>query len=118
MWGMQGGSTMKLGAMLKFCPNKLPSQLLTHTPLTHASPGVQVAALMGNEGDATPFTDVTVENISSTLHQLGYQNKGWEVMYHGHTGTGKEESVAGEGGGVSGSGSCTTDTQGGGGGEK
>lgn len=80
---------MKLGAMLKFCPHKLPSQLLTHTLLTHASPGVQVAALMGNEGDATPFTDVTVENISSTLHQLGYQNKGWEVMYHGHTGTGE-----------------------------
>lgn len=46
----------------------------------------KVAALMGNEGDATPFTDVTVENISSTLHQLGYQSKGWEVMYHGHTG--------------------------------
>ena len=40
----------------------------------------KVAALMGNEGDATPFTDVTVDNISQTLHQLGYQSKGWEVM--------------------------------------
>eukprot|EP00955_Chlamydomonas_euryale_P057094 356659-Chlamydomonas_euryale.AAC.8 len=46
----------------------------------------KVASLMGNEGDATPFTDVTVENISQTLHQLGYQSRGWEVMYHGHTG--------------------------------
>mmetsp|Transcript_20952 Transcript_20952/g.45838 ORF Transcript_20952/g.45838 Transcript_20952/m.45838 type:complete len:1183 (-) Transcript_20952:1037-4585(-) len=46
----------------------------------------KVAALMGNEGDATPFTDVTVENISQTLHQLGYQSRGWEVMYNGHTG--------------------------------
>ena len=46
----------------------------------------QVASLIGNEGDATPFTDVTVENISQTLHQLGYQSRGWEVMYNGHTG--------------------------------
>ena len=46
----------------------------------------QVAALVGNEGDATPFTDVTVEDISQHLHSLGYQNRGWEVMYHGHTG--------------------------------
>ena len=46
---------------------------------------------MGNEGDATPFTDVTVENISQTLHMLGYQSRGWEVMYHGHTGEGGRE---------------------------
>ncbi|KAL6757113.1 RNA polymerase II second largest subunit [Haematococcus lacustris] len=46
----------------------------------------KVAALLGNEGDATPFTDVTVENISSALHQQGYQNRGWEVMFNGHTG--------------------------------
>jgi hypothetical protein len=53
---------------------------------THAHPYAQVASLIGNEGDATPFTDVTVENISQTLHQLGYQSRGWEVMYNGHTG--------------------------------
>jgi DNA-directed RNA polymerase II subunit RPB2 len=47
---------------------------------------VQVAALIGSEGDATPFTDVTVDNISQALHQLGYQSRGWEVMYNGHTG--------------------------------
>ncbi len=29
----------------------------------------KVAALMGKEGDATPFTDVTVENISAALHK-------------------------------------------------
>lgn len=46
----------------------------------------KVASLVGNEGDATPFTDVTVDNISAALHGLGYQSKGWEVMYHGHTG--------------------------------
>lgn len=46
----------------------------------------KVAACMGNEGDATPFTDVTVENISDLLHRCGYQSRGWEVMYSGHTG--------------------------------
>ena len=47
---------------------------------------VQVAALSGTEGDATPFTDVTVDHVSNVLHMLGYQRRGWEVMYHGHTG--------------------------------
>ena len=28
----------------------------------------KVGAIVGSEGDATPFTDVTVENISNTLH--------------------------------------------------
>lgn len=41
---------------------------------------------MGKEGDATPFTDVTVDNISAALHGCGYQSRGWEVMYNGHTG--------------------------------
>lgn len=47
---------------------------------------VQVASLVGKEGDATPFTTVTVENISAALHKCGYQSRGWEVMYNGHTG--------------------------------
>jgi DNA-directed RNA polymerase II subunit RPB2 len=46
----------------------------------------KVAALVGKEGDATPFTDVTVDNISKTLHEQGYQSRGWEVMYNGYTG--------------------------------
>jgi DNA-directed RNA polymerase beta subunit len=41
---------------------------------------------MGKEGDATPFTSVTVDNISDALHRCGYQSRGWEVMYNGHTG--------------------------------
>lgn len=28
----------------------------------------KVGAVMGREGDATPFTEVTVDNISNTLH--------------------------------------------------
>ncbi|GFR49839.1 hypothetical protein Agub_g11780 [Astrephomene gubernaculifera] len=46
----------------------------------------KVASLMGSEGDATPFTKVTVDNVSQMLHDLGYQRRGWEVMYSGHTG--------------------------------
>lgn len=46
----------------------------------------KVAACVGKEGDATPFTSVTVDNISKMLHECGYQSRGWEVMYNGHTG--------------------------------
>ncbi|CAN1221821.1 DNA-directed RNA polymerase II subunit RPB2 [Linum grandiflorum] len=50
----------------------------------------KVAAHMGKEGDATPFTDVTfwvtqVDNISKVLHKCGYQMRGFETMYNGHT---------------------------------
>lgn len=46
----------------------------------------KVAALSGNEGDASPFTDITVEGISKLLREHGYQSRGFEVMYNGHTG--------------------------------
>ncbi|KIY51271.1 DNA-directed RNA polymerase II, subunit 2 [Fistulina hepatica ATCC 64428] len=46
----------------------------------------KVATLIGNEGDATPFTDLTVESVSRFLRQKGYHSRGLEVMYHGHTG--------------------------------
>ncbi|KAJ7786518.1 DNA-dependent RNA polymerase II second largest subunit [Mycena metata] len=46
----------------------------------------KVATLIGNEGDATPFTDLTVESVSAFLKQKGYQSRGLEVMFHGHTG--------------------------------
>lgn len=46
----------------------------------------KVAACAGKEGDSTPFTPVTVENISRALHSCGYQSRGWETMYNGHTG--------------------------------
>lgn len=46
----------------------------------------KVAAINGQEGDASPFVDVTVDSISDLLRQAGYQSRGFEVMYNGHTG--------------------------------
>ena len=46
----------------------------------------QVGSLKGKEGDATPFMDVTVDDVAKELHELGYQKYGNETMYSGHTG--------------------------------
>ncbi|KAJ8322985.1 DNA-dependent RNA polymerase II [Batrachochytrium dendrobatidis] len=46
----------------------------------------KVSTFTGDEGDATPFTDVTVEAISQALQGYGYQRRGFEVLYNGHTG--------------------------------
>ncbi|KAJ9162124.1 DNA-directed RNA polymerase subunit beta [Coniochaeta hoffmannii] len=46
----------------------------------------KVATLKGMEGDATPFTDVTVDSVSDLLIEHGYQSRGFEILYHGHTG--------------------------------
>lgn len=46
----------------------------------------KVAAQLGKEGDATPFIDLSYQKISDMLHQCGYQQRGWETMYNGHTG--------------------------------
>ncbi|KAI8817226.1 DNA-directed RNA polymerase II subunit RPB2 [Fimicolochytrium jonesii] len=46
----------------------------------------KLSTMTGIEGDATPFTDVTVDQISNTLEHYGYQKRGFEVLYNGHTG--------------------------------
>ncbi|PVU97084.1 hypothetical protein BB560_005767 [Smittium megazygosporum] len=53
----------------------------------------KLATLIGTTADATPFTDVTVEAISRELHSLGYQQRGFEVMFNGHTGKKLEAQV-------------------------
>jgi len=53
----------------------------------------KLSAIIGEEGDATPFTDVSVEDISSMLHEQGYQSRGNEVMYNGHTGRRLEAQI-------------------------
>ena len=53
----------------------------------------KVSALTGDEGDATPFTSVTVDEISKLLMNFGYQKRGFETMFNGHTGRKLESSI-------------------------
>ena len=46
----------------------------------------KVGALRGEEGDATPFMELEIDEISQELHEMGYEKRGTEVMYSGHTG--------------------------------
>ncbi|GME84948.1 unnamed protein product [Ambrosiozyma monospora] len=46
----------------------------------------KIGSLRGYEGDATPFTDLTVDAVSRLLRENGYQSRGFEVLYNGHTG--------------------------------
>lgn len=53
----------------------LPASVAAAAAVQHT----QVAACQGSEGDATPFTDVKVDDVSEELHKRGYQRYGWEV---------------------------------------
>ena len=65
-------------------PHAIPSRMtIAHLIECQLS---KVATLRGDEGDATPFTKVTVTNVSNILRSMGYQSRGFEVMYNGHTG--------------------------------
>ncbi|KCV71812.1 hypothetical protein H696_01230 [Fonticula alba] len=46
----------------------------------------KVASLNGVYGDATAFGHMTVDSVSEALEKQGYQKRGFEIMYNGHTG--------------------------------
>ena len=64
---------------------RLVRYIYCHVPhaFTRCAALRQVCALVGDEGDATPFTrEVTVEKVSTKLHDNGYQRRGNEALFH------------------------------------
>jgi len=65
-------------------PHAIPSRM-TIGHLVEQLTG-KVGSLVGCQGDATPFTRVTVKDISGRLHDMGFQRFGNERVLNGHTG--------------------------------
>ena len=53
----------------------------------------KVGTIAGAELDATPFTKVTVEDITEIMEKLGYNGAGTEILYNGKTGEQIEAAI-------------------------
>ena len=65
-------------------PHAIPSRM-TIGQLMECIMG-KASCHLGTYGDATPFTDCSVEGIASILERSGYERYGNEVLYNGRTG--------------------------------
>ena len=65
-------------------PHAIPSRM-TMAQLMECIMG-KVGCFIGAYGDATPFTDCTVEGIAKNLEKTGLERYGNEIMYNGRTG--------------------------------
>lgn len=65
-------------------PNAIPSRM-TVGHLVEALLS-KICALMGVEGDGTPFRKIDVEALKKQLEKLGYDRNGEEYLYNGMTG--------------------------------
>jgi DNA-directed RNA polymerase II subunit RPB2 len=65
-------------------PHAVPSRMtIAHLIETLAG---KIGCYTGKELDATPFSEIKVQEIALILHKLGYQRWGYEQLYNGHTG--------------------------------
>eukprot|EP01054_Gregarina_sp_Poly1_P010120 Gregarina_sp_Poly_1__10119@NODE_68_length_16344_cov_127_756773_g58_i0_p1_GENE_NODE_68_length_16344_cov_127_756773_g58_i0NODE_68_length_16344_cov_127_756773_g58_i0_p1_ORF_typecomplete_len1269_score240_32RNA_pol_Rpb2_6/PF00562_28/2e129RNA_pol_Rpb2_1/PF04563_15/6e84RNA_pol_Rpb2_7/PF04560_20/1_4e36RNA_pol_Rpb2_2/PF04561_14/1_2e29RNA_pol_Rpb2_3/PF04565_16/1_7e28RNA_pol_Rpb2_4/PF04566_13/4_4e20RNA_pol_Rpb2_5/PF04567_17/5_1e18RNA_pol_Rpb2_5/PF04567_17/9_5e03DUF1922/PF09082_10/0_13SURF2/PF05477_11/14_NO len=65
-------------------PHAIPSRM-TIGHLVECLLG-KYCAINGGEGDATPFMELAVKDITTRLHGVGYQRTGNETLYSGFTG--------------------------------
>ena len=65
-------------------PHAIPSRM-TIAQLMECIMG-KAATHLGTYGNATPFTDCTVEGISKVLETSGFEKYGNEILYNGRTG--------------------------------
>lgn len=65
-------------------PHAIPSRM-TVAQLMECIMG-KACAELGTSGDATPFTDLTTEDLAKALDQCGMERYGNEIMYNSRTG--------------------------------
>ena len=65
-------------------PHAIPSRM-TIAQLIECIMG-KSCSLLGRHGDATPFTNMAVDEIGDILEAQGFQRYGNEIMYNGRTG--------------------------------